>query len=95
MTNQDRDSKGAPGRPERINLQTSGPGKDISGEKDAEVMDLNSTAPDDFPAAILDERTQAQIGQQLSNFYRELVNQPIPQNFLDLLAKLDREEDGK
>jgi hypothetical protein len=95
VTNQDRDTKGAPEGPGRTNSQTSDPGKDISGEKDAEVMDLNSTAQDDGPIAFLDERTQAQIGQQLSNFYKELVNQPIPQNFIDLLAKLDRQEDGK
>lgn len=47
------------------------------------------------PAPVLDERIQAQIGQQLSSFYKELVNQPIPQTFIDLLAKLDRQEDGQ
>ncbi|MEQ1696333.1 MAG: NepR family anti-sigma factor [Hyphomicrobiaceae bacterium] len=53
-----------------------------------------STFAVDEPHAILDELIQAQIGQQLSSFYKELVNQPIPQNFIDLLAKLDRLEDG-
>jgi len=50
---------------------------------------------DDTAGVLLDERVQAQIGQQLTSFYRELVNQPIPQNFMDLLARLDRQEDGK
>jgi Anti-sigma factor NepR len=62
------------------------------------ALSLLQTAPTqapDEPAAILDERIQTQIGQQLSSFYKELVNQPIPQNFIDLLAKLDRQEDGK
>lgn len=65
------------------------------GEKDTAHMNLPLNASDDTPLAILDERIQAQIGQQLTNFYKELVNQPIPQNFIDLLAKLDRQEEGK
>ena len=50
---------------------------------------------EDGTGIVLDERIQAQIGQQLSSFYRDLVNQPIPQNFMDLLSRLDRQEDGK
>lgn len=70
-----------------------------SGEA-APVEELAGTAacdaaPDhergDLPVA-LDERIQSQIGQQLSSFYRELVNQPIPDSFMDLLAKLDQAE---
>jgi Anti-sigma factor NepR len=70
------------------------PPPDSTGQKDTAIMQGTTQAPDE-PAAILDERIQTQIGQQLSSFYKELVNQPIPQNFIDLLAKLDRQEDGK
>lgn len=60
------------------------------------IMTVNeSESSDDASSVVLDERVQAQIGRQLSTFYRELVNQPIPQNFMDLLARLDRQEDGK
>jgi hypothetical protein len=61
---------------------------------DAEMMHSND-ATEDSSGIVLDERIQAQIGQQLSSFYRDLVNQPIPQNFMDLLSRLDRQEDGK
>lgn len=90
MTKQGRDSKVTPAVSEHTATHT-----DIIVEKVAADMNLNSTAPDDASAVILDQRIQAQIGHQLASFYRELVNQPIPQNFIDLLAKLDRQEDGK
>ncbi len=90
MTKQGRDSKVTPAVSEHTATHT-----DIIVEKDAADMNFNSTAPDDASAVILDQRIQALIGNQLASFYRELVNQPIPQNFIDLLAKLDRQENGK
>ena len=65
------------------------------GKEDTPNMYNPSTTADDGHHPVLDERIQAQIGKQLSSFYKELVNQPIPQNFIELLAKLDRQEDGK
>ncbi len=65
------------------------------GKEDTPNMHNPSTTADDGQPPVLDERIQAQLGKQLSSFYKELVNQPIPQNFIDLLAKLDRQEDGK
>ena len=90
MTKQGPDTKGS-----AITLEGGFASSSKKGETDNFNMSMNSTAIDDAPVAILDERIQAQIGQQLSSFYKELVNQPIPQNFIDLLAKLDRQEGGK
>jgi len=65
------------------------------GDESETMTAINADGVDDTAGVLLDERVQAQIGQQLTSFYRELVNQPIPQNFMDLLARLDRQEDGK
>lgn len=73
---------------------TGGCSRPNSTSKEETSLMPGSTFAVDEPPAILDEVIQAQIGQQLSSFYKELVNQPIPQNFIDLLAKLDRQEDG-
>ena len=37
----------------------------------------------------LDQVVQAQIGVQLASYYKDLVAQPIPQKFMDLLASLE------
>lgn len=41
---------------------------------------------------ILDERIQLQIGHKLSLYYSMLVDQPIPDKFIKLLAQLDKTE---
>lgn len=35
------------------------------------------------------------IGRRLREFYDEVVNEPVPDDFMDLLSKLDRSESGK
>jgi hypothetical protein len=41
----------------------------------------------------LDRSTQSRIGDQLRAMYDDLVHQPVPDRFRDLLARL--EQDGK
>ncbi|ACL59269.1 NepR family anti-sigma factor [Methylobacterium nodulans] len=38
----------------------------------------------------LDRTTQGRIGSHLRAMYDELMQQPIPERFVDLLAELDR-----
>jgi hypothetical protein len=38
----------------------------------------------------LDARLQAEIGAKLRSYYVDLVSEPVPQRFADLLAQLDR-----
>jgi hypothetical protein len=73
----------------------AGSNADTGEQKAVSNMLKDSDVTDDGTSVILDQRIQAQIGQQLTTFYRELVDQPIPQNFMDLLARLDRQEDSK
>jgi hypothetical protein len=52
-------------------------------------------AQDDSPLLdlpVLDSKVQAELGHQLSLYYSSLVNQPIPDLFISLLAKLDKRE---
>lgn len=62
--------------------------------KDSDDMN-NSTAEQDGVGVVLDARIQAQLGRKLSAYYTELVSQPIPDTFLDLLKKLEQTEKGK
>ncbi len=41
----------------------------------------------------LDTDVQAHIGRQLRAGYVDILNQPVPDRFMELLAELDRRED--
>lgn len=43
----------------------------------------------------LDDAAQALIGQHLKAIYGEIVQQPVPDRFLELLEELERKERGK
>lgn len=45
----------------------------------------------------IDEHIQRRIGAKLRSYYDELLNEPIPEKFIELLVKLDEKErkDGK
>ena len=49
----------------------------------------------DGASVVLDAVVQAQLGRRLSVYYTDLVNQPIPDTFLDLLKKLEQTEKGQ
>ncbi|HMK90722.1 MAG TPA: NepR family anti-sigma factor [Methylocystis sp.] len=49
----------------------------------------------DDGAPELDDATQAQLGRVLAKYSNELVNQPIPDIFLSLLAELEAKERGQ
>lgn len=40
----------------------------------------------------IDEHVQRRIGTKLRTFYDELLNEPIPDKFIELLVKLDEKE---
>lgn len=44
-------------------------------------------------ASQLDTDVQSHIGRQLRAGYVDILNQPVPDRFLELLAELDRRED--
>jgi hypothetical protein len=43
-------------------------------------------------AVTLDDQTQLQLGRILNRYSQDLINQPIPDSFLALLAKLEARE---
>lgn len=66
-----------------------------AGKEERDEMELNNSAEPDAAIVVLDARVQAQLGRQLSAYYGELVNQPIPDTFIDLLKKLEKSEKGE
>ncbi len=40
----------------------------------------------------IDEHIQRRIGAKLRSYYDELLNEPIPGKFIELLVKLDEKE---
>ena len=40
----------------------------------------------------IDEHIQRRIGTKLRSYYDELLNEPIPEMFVELLVKLDEKE---
>lgn len=40
----------------------------------------------------IDEHIQRRIGTKLRSYYDELLNEPIPDKFVELLVKLDEKE---
>jgi hypothetical protein len=43
-------------------------------------------------ASQIDSDVQSHIGRQLRSHYVDILSQPVPDRFLDLLAELDRKE---
>jgi hypothetical protein len=62
------------------------------------VKNLLPTGRDDMDAVQqtpqLDRQAQARIGEQLRSMYDDLLKQPVPDRFVELLRKLDAKEDG-
>ena len=54
-----------------------------------------STPPDSSSDPKLDRLAQSRIGDQLRSMYDELLVQPVPDRFKDLLEKLDVGSDRK
>ncbi len=76
----------------KVDLQADGGQPE---EKDVYNMHtaMNEEA-EDVPV-VLDERTRAELGRQLAKYYSQLISQPIPDQFLELLKKLDSKERGE
>ena len=65
------------------------------GKKECDEMDYARNLEPDAANVVLDARIQAQLGRQLSAYYNELVNQPVPDAFIDLLKQLEKSEKGE
>lgn len=43
----------------------------------------------------LDDLSSSQIGKRLKSMYDEVVSEPVPDKFMDLLASLEQAEKGR
>lgn len=76
------------------NAATQGPtGTDPGGEPPA--MDTNSAIGLNQPAPELDAKIQRHLGQKLKASYDDLIRQPVPDKFRELLEELERKEKPK
>ncbi len=64
------------------------------GARDSAETDKHDDSDSDLVIK-LDDSTQQTIGQQLKAMYSEIVRQPIPDQFLQLLDELERKEKGQ
>ena len=53
-----------------------------------------ATKGKDVRSVQLNREIQAQLGDQLRQMYNDVVSQGVPDKFADLLAKLERADDG-
>jgi Anti-sigma factor NepR len=64
-------------------------------DKEADTMQAEFLPASEKSRVALDDRVRAQLGRQLSAYYTELVNQPVPEKFIELLRQLERSEQDK
>lgn len=51
-------------------------------------MNMNADNSDEEPTKGLDAETQAQLGEKLREAYSDVINEPVPDRFKDLLNQL-------
>jgi hypothetical protein len=65
--------------------------------KDSPVQPDLATTPPVYPSAgeaAMEPELQAFIGRQLQATYDEVLNEPVPDRFLELLRKLEQDKPG-
>lgn len=58
------------------------------------LKDLLNANGDPGPEPTLPPHVASFLGEQLQAFYAHLMNEPVPDRFVRLLAQLDRNESG-
>jgi hypothetical protein len=70
--------------------------RDDGRRKPASKMDpsdgTSTTASSAHPGAGMEAELQAYIGRQLRAVYDEIVNEPVPDKFVQLLSNLERKK---
>jgi hypothetical protein len=61
-------------------------------DEDTENIKMDSLVDERAGGSVLDEQVRVQLGRQLSAYYSNLVNQPIPDTFIELLKKLEKSD---
>ena len=82
----------------------------MSGEARVPTKNLNTSTVPDEPSALenllnangdsgpeptLPPHVSTFLGEQLQAFYAHLMNEPVPERLIQLLAELNRKQDGR
>ncbi len=66
---------------------------DVDGPPEAAIFALVPPHHDDYPA--IDRTAQGHIALALRQMYAVLLDQPIPERFIELLGHLDQKQRGE
>lgn len=72
--------------------------KSGGGPKDEESKEMlvdTHAAPAERAGAHVDSRVQTEIGKHLRAIYDDVINEPVPSKFMELLEKLERSTSQK
>lgn len=69
-----------------------GDGEEAPGARVEKLMGKEETNISDETGPELDSKIRLRLGKQLSAFYGELVKDPVPEQFIQLLDELSRKE---
>jgi Anti-sigma factor NepR len=89
MSNTGGKSKGKPGSGATGGVNSGA--SDLDKDADMDVA-ADRSRSDAAPGPVIGEDIQNHLGQRLRATYDELVNQPVPDKFLQLLEELERRE---
>lgn len=70
-------------------------GKRVTSTSKAKEMgaDRRSASPGD--GVVIDPRIQNEIGKHLRTMYNDVINEPVPDKFMELLERLERSTERK
>jgi hypothetical protein len=55
-----------------------------------QISTMHDKVKGKFSTSLVDLEIQARLGQRLRVLYQDLVNEPIPEKFLELLSELEK-----
>ena len=66
----------------------------MTGDNEGKSRPGGATKGKDLRSVKLNREIQAHLGDQLRQMYNDVVSQGVPDKFADLLAKLEKADDG-
>ena len=66
----------------------------MTGDNEGKSRPGGATKGQDLRSVRLNREIQAHLGNQLRQMYNDVVRQGVPDKFVDLLAKLEKADDG-
>jgi hypothetical protein len=70
-------------------------GSDPGSKSESASMDSDGEGVEEVSPVRIDPRVQSEIGKQLRAIYDDVINEPVPAKFMELLEQLERSTTGK